>query len=67
MKEKILKKIIRFLENEAILLKRSTWKTNSQERGIFNFLALLTRFALPLTKTTFTSLAKKNLRLIFYP
>ena len=40
-------KVIRSLENKRILLKGTTRKSNSPERGLLNFLLPLTRVALP--------------------
>ena len=47
-----------------MLLRGITRKINSQEGGIHNFLALLTRVALPLTKNILTPLAKSVLVLL---
>ena len=54
-------KFIRYLENREILLKRTARKINSQEEVLLNFLAPLTRVALPLMKNVFRSLAKSVL------
>ena len=54
-------KVIKSLENRGILLKRANRKNNSQKGGFLNFLAPLTRVALPLMKNVFEPLAKSAL------
>ena len=61
---KDIAKVSRSLENRNMLLRGITRKINSQERGIHNFLALLTRVALPLTKNILTPLAESVLVLL---
>ena len=50
-----------FLENGAILLKRTTKKSSSQKGGFLNFLRPLMSAGLPLTKNVLTLLAKSVL------
>ena len=48
-------KVIKSLENTAILLKETTTKSSSQERGFLDFLRLLMADALPLMKSVLTT------------
>ena len=50
-------KVIRSLENKAILLKGTTKKITGHERGFLNFLKPLITTGLPLMKNVHTSLA----------
>ena len=54
-------KVIKYLENRGILLKRTTRKITSQERGYLNFLILLMTAGLPSIKGVLT----KNVLLAF--
>ena len=58
---KNIMKVIKFLGNRGILLKRTTTKITSQEGGFFNFLRLLMTAGLPLMKIVLTQLAKSVL------
>ena len=48
-------KVIKSLENTEILLKETTTKSSSQERGFLDFLRLLMADALPLMKSVLTT------------
>ena len=48
-------KVIKSLENREILLKETTTKSSSQERGFLDFLTLLMADALPLMKSVLTT------------
>ena len=48
-------KVIKSLENTEILLKETTTKISSQERGFLDFLRLLMADALPLMKSVLTT------------
>ena len=48
-------KVIKSLENTAILLKETSTKSSSQERGFLDFLRLLMADALPLMKSVLTT------------
>ena len=54
-------KAIKSLENRGVLLKGTTTKITSQERGFLNFLRPLMTADLPLMKSLLTSLAKRVL------
>ena len=60
-KIKYIMKVIKSLENRWILLKGTTGKITSQERGFLDFLRPLMRASLPLKKNVLTSLAKNIL------
>ena len=51
-------KIVKSLENRGTLLKRTTKKNTSQERGFLNFLKSLMTTGLPLMKNVLTPLSK---------
>ena len=48
MKKKDIMKVINYLENTGILIKRTNKKINSQEGGFLNFLRALMTTGLPL-------------------
>ena len=54
-------KVIKSLEKRRILLKETTRKTTSQERGFLNFLRALMTASLPLMKILLTPLAESVL------
>ena len=58
---KDIMKVVKSLENREILLKGTTRKVTSQERGFLNFLRPLMTAGLPLMKRVFTPLAESVL------
>ena len=58
---KDIMKVIKSLENRAILLKGTTRKIASQEGGFLNFLRSLMAAGLPLLKSVLTPLANSVL------
>ena len=60
-KEKDIIRIIKSLEDTRIISKETTRKNNSQNGGLTNFPALLTRVALPLIKNLLMPLPKRVL------
>ena len=58
-KIKEIMKVIKVLWNREVLLKGTTRKITSQERGFLNLLRPLMTAGLPLVETTLTPLAKR--------
>ena len=58
---KVIMKVIKSLENGAILSKETTRKITSQEGGFFNFISSSMTAGLPLMKKALTTLAKSVL------
>ena len=61
MEKKDIMKIIKSLENRGILLKWTSRKVTSQERGFLNFLRPLMTAGLPLMKSVLTPWAQSVL------